>query len=316
MTVGKKVDKDDYNYIQGKVNSILGTGSGNTGYGQPVQSSPVTVRDSIGANDWALLRLDVINIHRHQLGTVPSTPTVAENDTIRFNSSTEPYSRLTNLINGLDSEAQRFRLGALQFGTTNHGGPPNFTSLWKNKLTCTVTVDFDNGTNARHFFNSGGKIEFTSTRSGGESSPSTTTIGPQNQSWTNLLNQTVSSPPTFGGRTPGTGVEPNNGQNWFRCRNSYDRWYKIDASSPYGANSFEINARTNVSDNSNGTAYRVQFLVEWEDDHVFDTVGPDGVDGTLTLSVTTIDPIFTISGTPSPNPIEVPSISFSNITGT
>jgi len=316
MAVNDKISQQDYNDIQTIVQRVLGNGSSNFGYGQVVQSSPVSVRDSISIQEWSNLRLDLINIRKHQTGSVPSLPQPVENEIIKFDANNEPYNSYLIQAQLYDNDAERFKLGTNQFVTTNRSGP-TFTSTWKNKLTCTVTMTFDSGENARHYFNSGGRIQFTSTRSGGTSSTSTSTIGPQNTSWTNLLQQTVSSPPTFGGALPATGVNPNNGQNYFRCRNAYNRWYTISASSPYGANNFDINVRTpNVSDNSNGTARIIQFLVEWEDDHTFTSVGPDGVDGTLTLDAVTLDPIFVMQPAGvNPIAIESPSITFSAITG-
>jgi hypothetical protein len=162
-----------------------------------------------------------------------------------------------------------------------------------------VTVSFSSANNARAFFNSGGELRFTSSRSGGTASPTNTAnVGwRQNESWTNFL-ATVN--PVFGGNKPGTGVDPNNGANFYRLSSTFGQFYSATASSPYGANSFRVSARTpSVADNSTGTASSIEFYFEWIDAYTNPVPGGglpassfppgDGVDGTISLSCTTLE---------------------------
>jgi hypothetical protein len=59
----------DYNNIQTKIGNILGTGAGNSGYGQTVLSSQVpSSRTVITALQWSNLRYDLLAARQHQTG--------------------------------------------------------------------------------------------------------------------------------------------------------------------------------------------------------------------------------------------------------
>ena len=311
MAVGDIIDKDDYNSIQTIVQRVLGTGSSNTGYGQPVLSSQVSEGQKVTVQEWDDLRNDIINVYRHQNGTIPSLPSAVEAQKIRYNTSNSVWNKFLTEVQSLDST--RFNVASGQFTTTNYGTKTR-TTLWREKCTCLITAEWDTAEQARHYFNSGGSFSFLSSRTGGTTGSDTGTIAAQNTEWSNLL--TTAATDIFAGNRPGTGVNPNNGQNYFRLGGSYQTVYTQSSSSPYGANTYRIRARTpGVSDNSNGTARIVEFLVEWIDGHDSNQVGPDGVDGTLSLSLSSVDPLFNlVPANNTPVTIQAPSVNFGNIT--
>lgn len=61
-----KITAAQYNAIQSSVASILGTGSGNSGYGQSVSSSQVQAGGTIRLSQFTNLRNDLIRIRNHQ----------------------------------------------------------------------------------------------------------------------------------------------------------------------------------------------------------------------------------------------------------
>jgi hypothetical protein len=61
-----KITAAQYNAIQSSVASILGTGSGNSGYGQSVASSQVVAGSTIRLSQFTNLRNDLIRIRNHQ----------------------------------------------------------------------------------------------------------------------------------------------------------------------------------------------------------------------------------------------------------
>jgi hypothetical protein len=178
------------------------------------------------------------------------------------------------------------------WGTSSTAWPGLFGTTWTSKIQATVTVTFPTANEARHFFNSGGEIRFASSQSSGSATQ-------QVLSWRSILNSAGTQ--AFGGNKPGTGTTPNNGQNWYRLTDSYQVWYSIFGSSPYGSNNYRISARTGIEpttgsrrpNNVLGTATIAEFLVEYIDDYVDpgqhpsnpqpDTV--DAVDGLFSLSV-------------------------------
>ena len=56
--VNQKIRKVDYNSVQSDIDTILGTGSGNFGYGQPILSQQVDESNSVTIDD----KRDIRNI--------------------------------------------------------------------------------------------------------------------------------------------------------------------------------------------------------------------------------------------------------------
>ena len=86
--VGSRVRAADYNSIQGKVALVLGSGSGNSGYGQALSSGQVSVGDQILVSQWNNLRTDLLKARQHQTGateslTITSTSTISNNPDLR-----------------------------------------------------------------------------------------------------------------------------------------------------------------------------------------------------------------------------------------
>jgi hypothetical protein len=290
--VNSKIDKDDYNNIRTKVVDVLGNGSGNFGYGQALASDPVTVSNKVSINEYANLQYDIINAYKHQNGTAPTLPQAVENAKVRFNTSNAPVSYWETIANNLRSN--RFNVHYSQRISNNHGSATPYTSSWgkassQDELTCIVTFQWSTSDQARHFFNSGGRLYFSSSRSGGSSTA-------QNAAWTSLLStnspvvSTTLSGVYFGGATPGTGTAPLNGLNFYRCTSGYSStWFSFSSSSPYGSNTWRGYARTpGVGDNSNGSARTLEIKISWFDGHTALGAGPDNVDGQITLDVGSI----------------------------
>jgi len=288
MAVNDKISKNDYNSVQNTVAQLLGNGVADRGYGQIVQSSPVDESNSVTTSEWSNLKNDLINVIRHQTGTIPSLPDAIENETIRFDSVTEPYDRF--VLEAQTADNNRFNVANGQFTTTDHGSGV-YNGFWRERAQAIVTLDFNSSDQARHFFNAGGIIRITSQRSGGTTTGDSGTIRAQNEKWTELLDSVGTY--EFGANTPGAGLEPNNAQNFYRLTGSYQIIEEFTASSPYGSNSYQLFARTpGVSDNSSGDAASLEFLIRYQDDHPRTGIGPDGVDGELRYFISTKNPIF------------------------
>jgi hypothetical protein len=318
--VNQKISKGDYNSIQTLIDDILGTGSGTFGYGQPVLSSQVTESNSVTVNEYAALRYDIINAYKHIFNAVPSDvddQTIGA--TIRFDSAppdAAPISYWESVANSINAQKQTLAVSG-QRVTVNHG-TETFSSAWGSntnpQLLCQVDVSWATSEEARFFFNAGGSIQFTSSRTGGSTND-------QNTSWTTLLS--TAGTRIFSATTPGTGTSPSNGQNWFRARNTADTWSNVTASSPYALNEWTITVQTNdtpaVSDNSSGISSKLRFMVYWNDNHIalggVDGFGPDTVDGTIALTVQSVKASGVLEPTGSGNfEITTPTVVMSSIT--
>ena len=311
--IQKTIQVSDYNNIRNKVASVLGTGSVDYGYGQNVQSSAVSVESRVTVNDYANLRYDLINAWTHQFGSAPALFSASDSDTIRANSLDAPYTQYDSYADVL--VANRFRvhssqaISVVKSNKSTTWPDATYGSQWTSLVSSTATVTFTTAAKARAFFNSGGEIRFTSTRTGGTTVGS---IASQNNAWTTLL--TSIGTVGFGGQKPNSGLEPNDGLNYYRLSNVLQPWINISASTPYSANTFKISAKTvGVVDNSSGTATSLEFLVEWVDGHLGGT-NPDGVDGTLNLAVASLES----SGVLQPSgagtfAVESPTITTTNL---
>jgi hypothetical protein len=305
--VNDKIFKADYNSIRDKLVTVLGFGSGNIGWGQQarIQSSAVSEDSKVTINEWANLRFDIINAYKHIFGSNPTTAVVSEGGTIRYSTSFTPdtgtvdvpqkqYDDWANTIT-----AARFTVAAGESAVTGVVSGSRSGS-WVTQCQCTISVYWPNSNEARYFFNSGGQIRVSASRSGGTESP--TPGFQQNAAWTSLL--TSAGTQNFGGANPGTGTAPSDGLNWYRTTSTFQTYYTATSSSPYGANNYQLQARcTDQPSNSGGLASQLEIRVLFNDGYVDPGVQPagaigggiqtatpadyppgDGVDGTLTVN--------------------------------
>jgi hypothetical protein len=167
---------NDYNIIQSKIALVLGIGSGDFGYGQTVSSNQDVAKTPISAAKWNLLRADLLKARQHQTGADES-------------------GNITNLTHAsIISEAYRVAFNTMaDLVTTNRlAVPPSTqatrdtilvgqrTTPWNVLITHSVTVNFSSTEEARYFFNTGGSLDISATRTGGSS-------GAKNSSWTTML---------------------------------------------------------------------------------------------------------------------------------
>jgi hypothetical protein len=294
MTIGTDILAAQYVTIQNKAQSLIGTGSGTRGYGQAVQSSDVFTGNAITKAQWDLIKLDIINIKFHQDGVLPGVITVNVGDPINFGASS-PNSNYDTILD--QAVANRFQIAGSQ-SVVSSAASQTYSSSWSTSLTATLTCTFSTADEARYFFNSGGKVRFVTTLSGGSSTA-------QINAWVNLLASVGTQ--SFGADT---GIV-----NYYTLTNSFQIYYQNSLSSPYSANNYRLEARTNVSDNSTGTATQLFLRVTLTDSYV-DPGAPapgDLVNGTLTITASELKAagLLQPSGTFT---VVSPSYSFSVVT--
>jgi hypothetical protein len=233
-----------------------------------VQSADVFIGNSITKAQWDLLRFDVINIKLHQDGVIPPVVQVAVGDPIGFG----PGSPNTNYDILLEQAiANRFNLADNQSVVTAKA-TQTYSTPWSTQAQTTLTCNFTTATVARHFFNSGGKIRITPLFTAGAATA-------QVNAWVNFL-------ASVGTRSFGAGTDPI--INYYTLTNVYQIFYQDSLSSPYSANNYRLEAKTDVADNSTGTASQVQIRITLSDSYVdpFPATAPgDSVEGTLTVNV-------------------------------
>lgn len=302
---GQDIEAVDYNVIRNKINQVMGTGIGQFGYGQTVYSSDVGTNQDITAQQWNLLRFDIFNARIHQDGTTPTIVQANQGSVITFGSAhpNSQYNTQSDL-----ATANKFNIGVGQF-VIDTGISQNRTTNWNSSVSCTCTVTFGSADQARWFFNSGGKIRFTSNRVGG-------TTNRQNASWSSLLSSVGTV--EFGANTPSP-------INFYSLTNVPLTFLNTDFNSVYGsstvysANNYRISATSNVSNNINGGATVIQFTATWQDVYPNPPSGfPDSVDGTLSWTVDELRAAGVLqNGTSTPGSFSItrPTYSITAITG-
>lgn len=318
--VNSIISQQDYNNIRNKIVPIIGSGSATNGWGQTLISSAVATNGKVTINEYSNLRYDIINAYTHIFGSAPTTYPVAEGDTIKYNATNQPVDAYSTLADTI--VANKWTVGSGQYATSNQGSV-TYNSGWNNSLSCTIDIYWANANQARYFFNSGGQIQITSSKS-------TVTATAQNTSWTSILS--TAGTQQFGGNNPVAGATPNDGRNWYRLNNVFQTYYSISGSSPYGVNTYSISARcTDAISNSSGSAAQSQFRVSWVDNYVDPGVvnNPDGspnnaanyppgdsVDGTITLNVSLLYATGVLVPASAGNfTVTLPTVAIGAITG-
>lgn len=184
--------------------------------------------------------------------------------------------------------------------TTTTDASVTRTTQWKTSLAQETTWTFANEGDLREFFNGGGRLGFSSSRTGGSSTT-------QNTNWTNLLSAMgdvyMTYDTTFSTGATGTSA----GKGLYELSTSNQQLYIKYGSGSYASNYFRMLGRVNSTTNPTVITLRA----EYSDPHVegSGSLGPDGaagtgdegfnndyIDGTLTLNARRQQPAASGSG--------------------
>lgn len=286
MTIssGGLIQASDYNTLRTTVSDILGTtGTTTVGYGQVIESdTTVAAGDLISARtttlkQWVSLYNDMKKIADHQ-GTNISALTTAYTDNIKSGSLIQ-YSdinlistTLTTLYNNrLNVANGYFSIESLTSSTrSTQWGAPSKTTVQHS-----FTVTFASYNAARYFFNTGGAIQFTASRSGGS-------VTSQNTDWTNMLSNIGTVVFNYNGTSASSGTGSAYGfyQLGASALQIYTKGGNAGAGAVYANNDYTITASI--------AGAVITFNVYFNDDaknsnSIWGTF--DFVDGTLTSTV-------------------------------
>lgn len=262
----------DYNAIQTKIATVLGVGSATFGYGQVVSSSQVAQNAQISVTQWNNLRSDLVKALRHQNGidpvlTQPATNVIiTEADRAAYMAAADTATA-NRLVAPPATEATR---EYFSFGSIVR------TASWNGVRTQTVTINFADDNAARHFFNTGSRVEFSA-------SLTNTTNAPKNQSWVSNLSGIGTVYFNYD-TTTATGGGSGTSIGWYDLTTSNQLVYEKAVSTGYVPNSYRIYARA-------PSASQLVFDIQFRDDATYNPSPNDGwyvdedVSGTLTSDV-------------------------------
>ena len=305
-STGSTILDDDYNIFAtgnaagtgdnnvANINTVWGTGTADKGYGQGSTLSPVSAGNTITATQWATLISRMTAIANHQGTSITAITEPVIGDTIAA------YAALSTNITSIFNNRRNATASGSDL-TTN--GTTQTTSSWGVSAATTKTITFSSANAARYFFNAGGQIRISFSRSGGTSNQ-------KNTAWTNLLTAvgtlvwTGSSSSTTIAGTTYTGLTKIGGSGTpavlsavgvlDMSASSTQRFKQLDSTYLYTSNYIEIFTAWS------GTVLTISTTLYDIDDE-----DPAAVDGTLTMSTVIRQPSTTYItnswGTPTQN---------------
>lgn len=271
------------NNLQSSIELILGTGSGQNGYGQTVTSAPVNSSgDIVEAADLNAIYADILKARVHQVGTgdigiaevIQNLNVVAE-DTSFF---VDDNGVTSDDPDGVKKGIEDFELLMTQVQADKSLLHPSQAALesaitsarsssWNGLIYHEVAVTFASAEAKRFFFNTGGEIRF----SANNSSAST----PKGLDWAQLCSQvgTVKFGANSTTSTTGGGSSIGNYDLTSSFQNIYQKVGSGTYSAVYAGNIYTIKARTDIDT-------RIIFRIEFND-VVTDNNIDNNVDGRL-----------------------------------
>ena len=271
------------NNLQSSIALILGTGSGQNGYGQTVTSAPVNSSgDIVEAADLNAIYADILKARVHQVGTgdigiaevIQNLNVVAE-DTSFF---VDDNGVTSDDPDGVKKGIEDFELLMTQVQADKALLHPSQAALesaitsarsssWNGLIYHEVAITFASAEAKRFFFNTGGEIRF----SANNSSAST----PKGLDWAQLCSQvgTVKFGANSTTSTTGGGSSIGNYDLTSSFQNIYQKVGSGTYSAVYAGNIYTIKARTDIDT-------RIIFRIEFND-VVTDNNIDNNVDGRL-----------------------------------
>lgn len=318
---GTRATATDFNNIQTIVASVLGVGSGTSGYGQAVASAPVSAGAAITVTQWTNLRNDLSKCRVHQTNTaiINGLASIAANRGSPWQ-TLQTITSSTTISEDIRDQYSQFASGGVNgnrdtiaaSGQSTSGVAvvtQNRTTNWGSggdvSISHTITLTFGGYTptggssvsgadHMRCFFNAGGSIDITASRAGGSGTTKDT-------NWTDMLALFG----TFRFRAASCAVSGT--LNTSGSVNAAQGWRALTAggaaitcltqtsTSVYAENRFTITAQRPATTN------QLQFTITYRDADVGDPNIDEAVTGTLTTTCTCTRPSGSNVDIPGPS---------------
>ena len=271
------------NNLQSSIALILGTGSGQNGYGQTVTSLPVNnTGDVVEAADMNAIYTDILKARIHQVGpgdigiaeVIQNLNIVAEQtssfidddgvtaiDPEGFKKGIVDFENLMSQVQA-DKATMHPSQSALEPGISSARSSP-----WNGLITHEVAITFSSSNARRFFFNTGGEIRLSANNTGAST--------PKGLDWAQLCSQagTIKFNAETTTSTTGGGTSIGNYDLTSAFQNVYQKIGSGTYSAVYAGNIYTVKARSDIDT-------RIIFRIEFND-VVFDNNIYNNVDGRL-----------------------------------
>lgn len=296
MAVGDQITAARYNVIQSTVSNVLNIGSGDSGYGQTLQSSQVAQNQLIEDDHMNTLRLDIRKAYLHQNNSYPTLAVVSTANTVDdTNGLNNSYTLFESLATNINTNRNTISAGRLTTGATASSYVR--TTTWNATRVGNFTVTFASINAARHFFNTGGAVQIDMNVTAGAT---------KNDDWNTLFNTNMGTL-TFANLASsrsGSGGTLTSSVSYTTLTTTFQTVYTTISSGTYAANNFNI--QTRFTDVSNLV---IEFQITLNDAAVGDVdedvaanlninVNRRIANGALSDPITIVEPVFgAMSGT-------------------
>ncbi len=273
---GDIIAASDINGFITVIDNVWNVGFATRGYGQVDTLTPVTVGSIINGTQWYNLLPKLITISLHQSNAadagIPIASEFNAGATVEaFAQTGVPAKDLAGAVTTIDTNRLTAHANSL---TSFTGISSTRVTAWGTSVDVViheVEVDFGSVNAARYFFNTGGFLNFSASRSGGS-------VSAQNTAWTQVLNDMGIIKFTYAGTTT-SGSGTGSGIGYYGLSNVYQRIF-IDTVGAYGDHDYAVYAKTDLVGGLNGgNGAVVTFKIE------FTEGGNVTVDGSLISNV-------------------------------
>lgn len=329
MAKGDKITASRFNTIRATVVSIMGIGSGQTGYGQATISTAATPGTAVSSTTFNNLRTDMGKAYTHQTGElianqpasvlanqlppnlelITGTTTISDDILVQYNNFVNDGSvgilarkadaDATQLDTAVSTSTTRSATwgGAAQVQTLSHTVTLTFNGYTQSTLTVPAADHI------RCFFNAGGSINISASLS--------LTAGAKNSTWRSMLSgfgtlffrntgTTITGTTNPGGSTNNIGFA-----NLTTGAAATTLLTQPGPAGVYAENDYIVQV-------SRPTANTLAFTITFRDNDSGDQTGlgpavDESVDGTLTSTVSVTRPSGSYVDVPAPTGVSVPA---------
>lgn len=262
-SAGDSITAADWDIVRNNILLISGTATGSQeGYGQSFSVYNPASAATISASNTN----DIINAAQDlatYVGASVVSSDVSSGNSIQEDDLNNIQTTVTNAYNNRFSADSSYLSTEAKIDSTR-------TASWNTTVTHNFTVDFSDDNHAKHFFNAGGKITFSASRSSGSSND-------QNTDWTNLLSAMGTVKLGYTSVTASSGSNTGS-RGFYDLTSSFQEIFIKAGSGSYSSNYYQIQAKY---DSSTAT---ISFQVSFADAHTGRGYF-DSVDGTLQHNV-------------------------------
>ena len=164
MAIGDIILAQKFVDIRTKVNTILASGSGTSGYGQTMTSTNVSATQGINALEWDKLREDIDRAYQHQNGSTSTIVNVGQGDLIYWAYAVQYDTLADNITTNKDSVYTGATVGVYTEQVSSTDNSTTLGAGWgvntanQRVATQQYNVVWSSADQARYFFNSGGYL--------------------------------------------------------------------------------------------------------------------------------------------------------------